>query len=117
MIFPPNLSVNIPIGNLKIDPERIGSPNSQPISTLFHLNVPVSTRNVTKTPFIVHAAKQIVNASVFINNILYDLLVVFSNIILLFSNYSIVTIIDIIQHAINFSSCINEISVLYSSFV
>lgn len=53
MIFPPNLSVNIPIGNLKIDPERIGSPNSQPISTLFHLNVPVSTRNVTKTPFII----------------------------------------------------------------
>ena len=28
--FPPNLSVSIPIGNLKIEPESIGIPNNQP---------------------------------------------------------------------------------------
>ena len=71
-ILPPNLSVKIPIGNLKIDPDKIGIPNNQPTSITVQLKIPLSTKNVTKTPFKVQQAKQIVKANVFRNNILWD---------------------------------------------
>ena len=53
-------------------PDKIGIPNSQPVSTTVQLNIPLSTRKVTKTPFKVQQAKQIVKANVFKNNILCD---------------------------------------------
>ena len=71
-ILPPNLSVKIPIGNLKTDPDKIGIPNNQPTSITVQLKIPLSTKKVTKTPFKVQQAKQIVKAKVFRNNILWD---------------------------------------------
>jgi len=71
-ILPPNLSVIIPIGNLKIDPDKIGIPSNHPTSTTFQLKIPFSTKNVTKTPFKVQQAKQIEKAKVLRNNILWD---------------------------------------------
>jgi len=68
--FPPYLSVKIPIGSLNIEPERIGIPKSQPISTTVKLNIPLSAKKVIKTPFKVQQAKQIVKASVLRNKIL-----------------------------------------------
>jgi hypothetical protein len=70
--FPPNLSVKIPIGKRIIEPVRIGIPRSQPTWTTLHLKIPLSTRNVTKTPFKVQHAKHTVNASVFKTKILWD---------------------------------------------
>ena len=72
MYFPPYLSVKIPIGNLKIDPDKIGIPNNQPTSTTVKLKIPLSTKKVTNTPFNVQHAKQIVKANVFKNKILCD---------------------------------------------
>jgi hypothetical protein len=69
-IFPPNLSVKIPIGNLNIDPERIGIPRSHPTSTTLQLNIPESTKKVTNTPLSVQQAKQMVKARVFRKRIL-----------------------------------------------
>ena len=71
-ILPPNLSVKIPMGNLKMDPERIGIPNNHPTSTTVQLKIPFSTKKVTKTPFKVQQAKQIEKAKVLRNNILWD---------------------------------------------
>jgi hypothetical protein len=69
-IFPPYLSVNIPIGSLNNEPDKIGIPNSHPISTTVKLKIPLSAKYVIKTPFNVQQAKQIVNANVFKNKIL-----------------------------------------------
>lgn len=77
MIFPPYLSVKIPMGRRKIAPDKMGIPKSQPTSTTLQLNIPLSTRKVTKTPFKVQQAKQIVNANVFRNKILWDCLKLF----------------------------------------
>ena len=71
-IFPPYLSVKIPIGNLKIEPDKIGIPSNHPTSTTDQLKIPLSTKKVTKTPFKVQQAKQTENAKVFKNNILWD---------------------------------------------
>lgn len=62
----------MPIGNLKIDPERIGIPRSQPTSTTLQLNIPLSTKKVTNTTLSVQQAKQMVNAKVFRKRILCD---------------------------------------------
>ena len=43
-ILPPYLSVKIPMGSLKIEPERIGIPNNQPVSTTVKLNIPLSAK-------------------------------------------------------------------------
>ena len=43
-IFPPYLSVKIPIGSLNIDPDKIGIPSNQPVSTTVQLKIPLSTR-------------------------------------------------------------------------
>ena len=42
--LPPYLSVNIPIKGLKIEPESIGKPNSQPVSTTLQLKTLLSTK-------------------------------------------------------------------------
>lgn len=42
--FPPYLSVKIPKGSLMIEPERIGIPKSQPVSTTDQLKILLSTR-------------------------------------------------------------------------
>ena len=44
------------------DPVRTGIPMSQPISTGPQSKTSLAARNVTSTPFIIHAAKQTVNA-------------------------------------------------------
>jgi hypothetical protein len=44
ILFPPYLSVSIPMGNRKIDPESIGKPISHPISDGLQLKIPLSTR-------------------------------------------------------------------------
>ena len=69
-ILPPNLSVKIPIGNLKIEPDKIGIPNNQPSSITLQLKIPLSTKNVTKTPFKVQQEKQTAKANMLRNNIL-----------------------------------------------
>ena len=56
--FPPYLSVKIPIGNLIIEPVKIGIPNNHPISTTLHSKIPRSFKKVTKTPLSVQQAKQ-----------------------------------------------------------
>ena len=71
--LPPYLSVSIPTGKRKIEPTNTGTPNNQPIWTGVHLNISLLTRKVTNTPFVIHAAKQTVNASVLKNRILCDL--------------------------------------------
>jgi len=48
-----------------IEPVRMGIPRSQPVSTTDQLKIPLSTRYVTNTPFIVQQAKQTMNARVF----------------------------------------------------
>src|SRR5690606_38204761 len=68
--FPPNLSVNIPTGNLITDPVNIGMPNNQPTCTTLQLKMPLSTKKVTKTPFNVQQAKHKVKATVLRNKIL-----------------------------------------------
>ena len=72
--LPPYLSVKIPIGNLAKAPDRIGIPINQPASITVQLKIPLSIKKVTKTPFKVQHAKQIVNAMVLINKILCDCL-------------------------------------------
>jgi len=72
IILPPYLSVKIPIGSLKIEPERIGIPKSHPISTTVKLNIPLSAKKVIKTPFKVQQAKHTVKASVLRNKIRCD---------------------------------------------
>ena len=72
IILPPYLSVKIPIGKRKIAPDKIGIPSNQPTSTTLQLNMPLSTKNVTKTPFKVQQAKQMEKANVFRNKILWD---------------------------------------------
>ncbi len=62
---PPHLSVAIPRGRRKTAPVRTGIPINQPISFGPQLYAPLFTKNVTSTPYIIHAAKQIVNANVF----------------------------------------------------
>jgi hypothetical protein len=42
--FPPYLSVSMPMGNLKTEPESIGNPMSHPISEGLQLKMPLSTR-------------------------------------------------------------------------
>ena len=44
IILPPYLSVKIPIGSLKTEPDKIGIPNNQPVSTTVQLKIPLSTR-------------------------------------------------------------------------
>jgi hypothetical protein len=70
-ILPPYLSVKIPIGNLKIEPDKIGIPSNHPTSTTDQLKTPLSTKKVTKTPFKVQQAKHTVNANVFKNKIMW----------------------------------------------
>ena len=55
----------MPAGSRNMDPVRTGIPMSQPISTGPQSNTSLAARNVTSTPFIIHAAKQTVNAIVF----------------------------------------------------
>lgn len=55
----------MPAGKRKIDPVSTGIPMSHPISALLKLYACWSTRNVTSTPYIIHTAKQTVNAVVF----------------------------------------------------
>ncbi|KFC58415.1 hypothetical protein FEM08_28400 [Flavobacterium gilvum] len=70
--FPPNLSVNIPIGRRIIEPVKIGIPKSHPTWTTSHLKIPLSTKKVTRTPLRVQQAKHTVNAKVFRNKIRCD---------------------------------------------
>jgi hypothetical protein len=44
IILPPYLSVRIPIGNLKTEPDKIGIPSNHPVSTTVKLKIPLSTR-------------------------------------------------------------------------
>ena len=62
---PPHLSVASPRGSRNTAPVSTGMPISQPISFGPHAYTPLSTRNVISTPFIIHAAKQMVKAKVF----------------------------------------------------
>ena len=66
------IDLEIPIGKRKIAPDKIGIPSNQPTSTTLQLNMPLSTKNVTKTPFKVQQAKQMEKANVFRNKILWD---------------------------------------------
>lgn len=70
--LPPSLSVRMPIGNRITEPTKTGIPNKKPISTEFHVNKLFSTKKVTNTPLIIHAAKQTVNAMVLRNNMRCD---------------------------------------------
>lgn len=60
------------MGNLKSDPDKIGIPSNHPTSTTDQLKIPLSTKNVTKTPFNVQQAKHIEKAKVLRNKILWD---------------------------------------------
>jgi hypothetical protein len=60
----------MPKGNRVMEPDKIGIPKSHPVSTTDQLNIPLSTKYVTKTPFIVQQAKQRVKANVFKKRIL-----------------------------------------------
>ncbi|MOA47759.1 hypothetical protein D3C78_1704250 [compost metagenome] len=68
--LPPNLSVQIPNGNLNIEPVNTGIPINHPTSTTDQLKIPLSTKYVTNTPLSIQHAKHTVNASVFMNKIL-----------------------------------------------
>jgi hypothetical protein len=48
--LPPHLSVAMPTGRRRRDPERTGMPMSHPMSAALHRWTPLSTRNVTRTP-------------------------------------------------------------------
>jgi len=91
IIFPPNLSVRIPTGNLKTAPDKTGIPSSHPTSTLLHLKILLSTRNAINIPLIVQAENDNIKARVLRNKILYDLKPAFSVFIKLISpcNYQI----------------------------
>ncbi len=61
-----------------MEPVSTGMPSSQPTCTEDQWNTEWSTRKVTSTPFIIHAAKHRVNAIVFKVNMRCDLPVAFS---------------------------------------
>lgn len=71
--LPPILSVRTPIGSLIRAPTKTGTPNKNPIWTEFQVNNLFSTRKVTNTPLIIHAAKHTVNAIVLRNRMRCDL--------------------------------------------
>src|SRR5512135_443988 len=70
---PPKRSVRIPAGSRSSEPVRTGSPMSHPICALSNAKTFPSTRNVTRTPFIIQTAKQTANAAVFAARTIQDL--------------------------------------------